>query len=157
MREKKKQWKLVALLASPLIILFGAAALAIGRATAEQLTWYPRDAESLDVLSIQYAQEGILLKLHAPSGVEEVWRQHAGPTLFRPYHYKTEFFTGSSADGEETLLVPYDFSADGEWLLALKTNDGHWESMSPYFPAQPELTPDKWRELLSTATRNTPR
>jgi len=157
MNNKKTPWVRIGLIASPLIIIFGVVALAIGRATAEQLTWYPRDPASLEVLSIQYAQEGIVLKLHAPSGVEEVWRGHAGPSFFRPHHYKAEFFTESSVDGKETLLVPYDFSAKGEWLLALKTSDGHWDSMSPYFPEQPELTPETWRELLSTATHHTPR
>ena len=128
-----------------------------GRAMAEQLAWKPQDEKALDVLAMHYAPEGILLEVHAPSNVTEVWTSANAPLPWRTQHRRLPFHRTPVEDGRLTLLVPYAFSARDEWLLALRSGDGHWLSRSPYFPEAPTGSSEAWAEQCASAERCEPR
>ena len=57
----------------------------------------------------------------------------------------------SGARGRHLFLVPHTFRPGREWLLALRSGDGHWASLSPYFPEAPGVSSERWAELEATS------
>ena len=119
----------------------------------EQLEWSRNNKEQASIRSIQYARDGIALNVHVPSGVATVLKECSE---WRPWvaKYKpTLFYIGGTVAESVAVLVPYDMQPGHEWLLAIKSNSGHWVTLSPYFPKTPDLSDDQWRSLLASATR----
>ena len=118
--------------------------------------FYPQDGARIWVNEESYSRYGIVLNVYAPSGVSEVWwprpralwdpwlwpwEAHYAPVPFRVIERKD--------DQRVKLLVDYDFSPGEEWALEIKSKDGYWVTMSPYFPAKPNITEAKWEELVA--------
>jgi hypothetical protein len=125
-----------------------------GTAMYEQIQWRPQNSTRLAVEDIAYSRSGIALTVHAPSGVAEVWKQkQRGPFVpWQPHHYKVPFrITAGEKSNQMKVLVAYEFAPGGEWLLALKSADGYWESMSPNFPDKPTLSEAEWERLRAEA------
>jgi len=125
-----------------------------GTAMYEQIQWQPQNSARLAVEDIAYSRSGIALTVHAPSGVAEVWKQkQRGPFVpWQPHHYKVPFrITPGEKSNQIKVLVAYEFAPGGEWLLALKSADGYWEEMSPYFPQKPTLSEAEWEQLRAEA------
>ena len=129
----------------------------------EQRSWYPRDSARLAVLQDEsYGRRGILLHVHAPSGVAQVWKpcrrwcsprpnpwSRPSPPIPHPNFAPVPFrVLEAKGEGDVMLLVDYEFRPRQEWEVALKSRDGYWVSMSPYFPDEPDLTDEKWNELI---------
>lgn len=120
----------------------------------EQQSWHPRDHQRLTALGCRYTREGTVLDLHAPAGVAEVWKRDAGLAWppWRPHYYRVAFrVIGAENDPQIKVLVDYEFSPGDEWFLAIQSKDGYWTSMSPYFPAEPNMTDEKWEELVAAS------
>lgn len=123
----------------------------------EQIAWRPTDRSRIRVESFDYARQGIALTVRSTGPVQEVWRQASSFMPWRSQHELCAFRAKHIADGVEQILVEYEFVPEREWLLALRSADGFWVAMSPYFPSQPDLDEQAWRELWSAAERRVPR
>ncbi len=120
----------------------------------EQQSWHPSDSQRLAALRCRYSREGTVLDLHAPAGVAGVWEQHAGWRWppWGPQHYRVAFrVIGAENDPQIKLLVDCEFSPGDEWFLAIQSKNGYWTSMSPYFPAEPNMTDEEWEELVAAS------
>ncbi len=133
-------------------IVFVTLLLAVVRSFAEQYFWSPQDEAHLNVISAQWSEQGIVLAVEAPSGIDSVWRQRVNFIPVFRQHRRVAFETVLE-NGETKLLVDYPFIPGSEWLLALKSNDGYWVSMSPYSPQNPEISSREWQRLHSVAKR----
>jgi hypothetical protein len=124
---------------------------------AEQSAWHPSNSSRLKVEDIKSAPQGIALTVRSSEPVAEVWRHQRSFLPWRPQHVESGFRARRLGDGIEQVLVDYQFVPDREWLLALKSADGFWVSMSPYFSSRPDMDQEAWRELWSSAERRRPR
>ena len=136
-----------------LLLAAGLVLTAFGRAMYEQTAWQPQGEGRLWVTSVEHASGGILLTVEAKSGVAEVWRSDQSLLAWRPQHRSVDFHVISLTETTFQVLVDYELVPGREWLLALRSVDGHWVSMSPYFPDAPTIPDARWRELLSRAER----
>lgn len=134
----------------------------LGRLYWEEIQWQPRDSRRLEVRAIHYSREGILLHVHAPSGIAEVWKQadERGLRGFLPVaqHRQVPFRVLPETSGEDLrLLVDYPFQPpyrggiQAEWYLAIRSRDGYWVTMSPYFPERPDIGDEEWQGLRARA------
>ena len=131
--------------------------------TTEQLSWSPENLDRLSVRDYCYSQDGIKLSVYAPSGVAEVWRGKPGPLWeswqwpWEPHYCRIPFgVVEGDEQGELILLVRYEFRPRAEWLLAIKSHDGYWEHMSPYFGDEPDITDEEWDRLVAASRQVLP-
>ncbi len=129
--------------------------------TKEQLGWQPSDSDRLRVANISYSSRGIKLEVYAPGGIAEVWRSKAyGQRWSSPFqrHYCQLSFrvTDSETKDGVYVLAPYEFHPRREWLLAIKSDDGYWCQMSPYFPDEPNISDKEWGALVAASREVVP-
>lgn len=129
-----------------------------GRTMTEQTAWYPRDLSRLEVQEVRYSTRGIVLRIRAPAGISEVWKQTiCRLSPWRPQHQRTAFrIADEKGDGPFLLLVDYAFEPGSEWLLAIRSKDGYWWSMSPYFPHEPNMPEPDWNRLVERSREVVP-
>lgn len=155
---RRSRWsRLLLVLAAAAALFVAVVLLSFGRCMAEQLDWRPTDSARLDVEDIQYAPQGIALTVRSTGQVQSVMRQSASLVPWRAQHVTSGFRARKLRDGVEQVLVEYAFVPKGEWLLALHSDDGFWQAMSPYFSSQPDMDQQAWRDLWDSAERRVPR
>lgn len=139
-------WAVLIIVALPFLCLF----IKIVASGIEQLPWFRENLDRLVVTENLYSHQGIKLQVHVPSGMDDVWKPR--PRVEWPWerdYYRIPFrvIEGDKA-GDITLLVEYEFRPREEWGLTIKSHDGYWFHMSPYFPDEPDLTDEEWDELV---------
>ena len=113
----------------------------------------PRDTSRLALRGLQYSPEGIVVKVHAPSGVARVWRQRE-TAIWQRWPWTSPHYPIAARVVEQenaatiTILVHYPFRPGEEWFLCLESEDGYWDVMSPYFPDTPDLSTQEWNRLV---------
>ena len=132
---------------------------AFARTMIEQTTWMANaNPARIDVRSIQYAEEGLVLEVYAPAGVAEAWRRDKRVNPFRSQHHRCPFWVADEkTDGSVMVLVDYPFRPKWEWLLALKSSDGSWWHGSPYFPEAPTVSDEEWTAYQERSRKVLPR
>ena len=120
------------------------------RVMVEQILWFPRDETRLQVIAKEYAEAGIALTVRAPAGIASVWKQDINFVPLLRQHRRVPFKITPVGD-EWRVLVDYPFDPYSEWSLAVHSKDGHWTSMSPYFPERPDISKDEWIDLQANA------
>lgn len=160
---KRRRRKILLLLGVLFLLLFafGYLAITFALSLSEPMKWQPEDEKRLAVTAFHYSSQGIILNVRAPAGIDKVLRQRERSGLSfssrSDSHYPITFWAIQQPQvGQLKLLVEYKFSPGREWLLALKSQDGYWTSMSPYFPDKPDVSDGEWQRLMASATKITP-
>lgn len=138
-----------------------AATLALGYVTAvhvsfvrsgvEQAAWRPQDPARLDVVDHEHSAHGVRLTVVSTAGVDAVLRPQRSLLPWEPGHTPSAFRVRRVDARTEHVLVEMPLRPGAEWGLALRSRDGHWVALSPYFPVQPDLDAATWNELWSQA------
>lgn len=127
------------------------------RCMVEQLGWLPVDRSVIDVTRLDYAADGIQITVRSAEPVVEVWRQRASLMPWSRQHEAVAFRARRVGEKTEHILVEYPLVPGSEWLLALRSSDGYWVTMSPYFPDAPTMNDQAWTTTWSAAERRVPR
>lgn len=121
------------------------------RNVVEQAAWRPMDPTRIGVVHRAHSAQGVRLTVVSASGVDAVLRPRRSLLPWRPQHVPSAFRVRRVDAGTEHVLVEMPLRPGAEWGLALRSRDGHWVALSPYFPVQPDLDAATWNELWSQA------
>ena len=150
--QRTTRW-VVAIILAAVAIPFLYLSVGIVSDTVQQLSWRPSHAQRLNVTDVSYSERGIILGLHAPAGVGEMWKPRRG--LCQPwlpsYQRVTFRVLESENEGQPMVLVYYDFSPGREWGVTIKSRDGYWYHTSPYFPDEPDTTDEEWNQFVKSS------
>jgi hypothetical protein len=103
------------------------------------------DEQFLSVSRFRCAPDGIVLFVESRSPVVKVQGRQA--SFRHPFYDVSHQLLVRQPDGEYLILVPWKFAPRQEWCLELYSADGHWTSLSPYFPRAPNLSSADWKRL----------
>lgn len=103
-----------------------------------------KDWRKLRPVWSSYAEDGIVLLVESHLALAKAITPYDGLGKCRQLRVRNS--------GMWLVLVPYPFSAWDEWYLQLYDQDGHWDSMSPYFPGRPNCSSRQWNTLWNSQT-----